>query len=174
MMNYKEKLNKIKTFVFDIDGVFTNGKIMVDSHGNESRSFNTKDGIAVKLANDLGYNIAVITGANNNGIKARLNRLGIKNVFLNSSDKVKDLLNYSKTNNINLEKTVYMGDDLPDTFPMKLVYLKTCPFDAVPEVREISDYISNKNGGEGCVRDIIEQTLKVQWNWKFSKKNQNI
>ena len=174
MMNYKEKLNKIKTFVFDIDGVFTNGKIMVDSHGNESRSFNTKDGIAVKLANDLGYNIAVITGANNNGIKARLNRLGIKNVFLNSSDKVKDLLNYSKTNNINLEKTVYMGDDLPDTFPMKLVYLKTCPFDTVPEVREISDYISNKNGGEGCVRDIIEQTLKVQGNWKFSKKNQNI
>ena len=162
MMNYKEKLNKIKTFVFDIDGVFTNGKIMVDSHGNESRSFNTKDGIAVKLANDLRYNISVITGANNNGIKARLNRLGIKNVFLNSSDKVKDLLNYSKTNNINLEKTVYMGDDLPDTFPMKLVYLKTCPFDAVPEVREISDYISNKNGGEGCVRDIIEQTLKVQ------------
>ena len=147
---------------------------MVDSHGNESRSFNTKDGIALKLANDLGYNIAVITGANNNGIKARLNRLGIKNVFLNSSDKVKDLLNYSKTNNINLEKTVYMGDDLPDTLPMKLVYLKTCPFDAVPEVREISDYISNKNGGEGCVRDIIEQTLKVQGNWKFSKKNQNI
>ena len=174
MMNYKEKLNNIKTFVFDIDGVFTNGKIMVDSHGNESRSFNTKDGIAVKLANDLGYNIAVITGANNKGIEARLNRLGVKNVFLNSNDKVKDLLNYSKTNNINLEKTVYMGDDLPDTFPMKLVYLKTCPFDAVSEVREISDYISNKNGGEGCVRDIIEQTLKVQGNWNFSKKNQNI
>jgi len=173
-MNYKEKLNKIKTFVFDIDGVFTNGKIMVDSHGNESRSFNTKDGIVVKLANDLGYNIAVITGANNKGIEARLNRLGVKNVFLNSNDKVKDLLNYSKTNNINLEKTVYMGDDLPDTFPMKLVYLKTCPFDAAPEVREISDYISNKNGGEGCVRDIIEQTLKVQGNWNFSKKNQNI
>ena len=174
MMNYKEKLNKIKTFVFDIDGVFTNGKIMVDSHGNESRSFDTKDGIAVKLANDLGYNIAVITGANNKGIEARLNRLGVKNVFLNSNDKVKDLLNYSKTNNINLEKTIYMGDDLPDTFPMKLVYLKTCPFDAVPEVRKISDYISNKNGGEGCVRDIIEQTLKVQGNWNFSKKNQNI
>jgi len=173
-MNYKEKLNKIKTFVFDIDGVFTNGKIMVDSHGNESRSFNTKDGIVVKLANDLGYNIAVITGANNKGIEARLNRLGVKNVFLNSNDKVKDLLNYSKTNNINLEKTIYMGDDLPDTFPMKLVYFKTCPFDAVPEVREISDYISNKNGGEGCVRDIIEQTLKVQGNWNFSKKNQNI
>ena len=173
-MNYKEKLNKIKTFVFDIDGVFTNGKIMVDSHGNESRSFDTKDGIAVKLANDLGYNIAVITGADNKGIEDRLNRLGVKNVFLNSNDKVKDLLNYSKTNNINLEKTVYMGDDLPDTFPMNLVYLKTCPHDAAPEVREISDYVSNKKGGEGCVRDIIEQTLKVQGNWDLSKKNQNI
>ena len=120
-MNYKEKLNKIETFVFDIDGVFTDGKIIVDSQGKESRSFNTKDGIAVKLANDLGYNIAIITGANNEGIKIRLNRLGIKNVFLNSNDKVKDLLNYSETNNINLGKTVYMGDDLPDTFPMKLV-----------------------------------------------------
>ena len=128
--------------------------------------------IAVKLANDLGYNIAVITGANNKGIEARLNRLGVKNVFLNSNDKVKDLLNYSKTNNINLKKTVYMGDDLPDTFPMELVYLKTCPHDAAPEVREISDYISNKKGGEGCVRDIIEQTLKVQGNWDLSKKNQ--
>ena len=173
-MNYKEKLNKIETFVFDIDGVFTDGKIIVDSQGKESRSFNTKDGIAVKLANDLGYNIVIITGANNEGIKARMNRLGIKNVYLNSSDKVKDLLNFSKTNNINLGKTVYMGDDLPDTFPMNLVYLKTCPHDAAPEVREISDYVSNKKGGEGCVRDIIEQTLKVQGNWDLSKKNQNI
>ena len=173
-MNYKEKLNKVETFVFDVDGVFTDGKIIVDSQGKESRLFNTKDGIAVKLANDLGYSIAIITGANNKGIKDRMNRLGIKNVFLNSSDKVKDLLNFSKTNNINLEKTVYMGDDLPDTFPMKLVYLKTCPNDAAPEVREISDYISSKKGGEGCVRDIIEQTLKVQGNWDLNKKNQNI
>jgi len=173
-MNYKEKLNKIETFVFDIDGVFTDGKIIVDSQGKESRSFNTKDGIAVKLANDLGYNIAIITGANNEGIKARMNRLGIENVFLNSSDKVKDLLNFSKTNNISLRKTVYMGDDLPDIFPMNLVYLKTCPHDAAPEVREISDYVSNKKGGEGCVRDVIEQTLKVQGNWDLSKKNQNI
>ncbi|MDA7810239.1 HAD-IIIA family hydrolase [Flavobacteriaceae bacterium] len=173
-MNYKEKLNKIKTFVFDVDGVFTDGKIMVDSEGNESRSFNTKDGIAVKLANDLGYNIAIITGANSEGIRARLNRLGIKNVYLSSVDKVKDLLDYSKKYNINLEKTVYMGDDLPDTFPMNLVELKSCPFDAAPEVREICDYISNKNGGEGCVRDIIEQTLKVQGNWSMNKKNQNI
>ena len=132
-MNYKEKLNKIKTFVFDVDGVFTDGKIVVDSQGNESRNFNTKDGIAVKMAIDLGYNVAIITGANNEGVRLRLNRLGVKNVYINSSDKVKDLNDFSEKNKIDLNETVYMGDDLPDIFPMKLVYLKVCPFDAAPE-----------------------------------------
>ena len=123
-MNYKEKLNKIETFVFDIDGVFTDGKIIVDSQGKESRSFNTKDGIAVKLANDLGYNIAIITGANNEGIKIRLNRLGIKNVFLNSNDKVKDLLNYSKTNNINLKKTATSKEEQIHGWKLNQNYIK--------------------------------------------------
>jgi 3-deoxy-D-manno-octulosonate 8-phosphate phosphatase (KDO 8-P phosphatase) len=173
-MNYKEKLNKINTFIFDIDGVFTDGTIVVDSQGNESRCFNTKDGIAVKLATELGYNVGIITGANNLGIKARLNRLGVVNVYINSSDKVKDLKDYCSKNNIDLNKTMYMGDDLPDVFPMELVYLKACPYDSSPEVREISDYISDKNGGKGCVRDIIEQTLRVQGKWKLNKKNQNI
>ena len=173
-MNYKEKLNTINTFIFDVDGVFTDGTIVVDSDGNESRYFNTKDGIAVKLATELGYNIAIITGANNRGIEARLNRLGVKNVFINSSDKVKDLLKYKKSNNIDLQKTVYMGDDLPDIAPMKKVYLKACPHDASPEVRNISDYISSKNGGKGCVRDIIEQTLRVQQKWAINENSQNI
>ena len=173
-MNYKEKLNKVKTFVFDVDGVFTDGKIVVDSQGNESRNFNTKDGIAVKMAIDLGYNVAIITGANNEGVRLRLNRLGVKNVYINSSDKVKDLNDFSEKNKIDLNETVYMGDDLPDIFPMKLVYLKVCPFDAAPEVRKISDYISNKKGGKGCVRDIIEQTLRLQGKWNLNKKNQNI
>jgi len=173
-MNYKEKLNKVKTFVFDVDGVFTDGKIVVDSQGNESRNFNTKDGIAVKMAIDLGYNVAIITGANNEGIRLRLNRLGVKNVYINSSDKVKDLNDFSEKNKIDLNETVYMGDDLPDIFPMELVYLKVCPFDAAPEVRGISDYISNKKGGKGCVRDIIEQTLRLHGKWNLNKKNQNI
>ena len=121
-MNNKEKLNKVKTFVFDVDGVFTDGKMVVDSQGNESRNFNTKDGIAVKMAIDLGYNIAIITGANNEGVRLRLNRLGVKNVYINSSDKVKDLNDFAEKNKIDLNETVYMGDDLPDIFPMKLVY----------------------------------------------------
>lgn len=173
-MNYKERLINIKNFIFDVDGVFTDGIIVVDTDGNESRNFNTKDGIAVKLATELGYNIAVISGANNEGIRARLNRLGVENVFLGSKDKTKDLVNYSKNKNIILEETVYMGDDLPDIGPMNLVGLKTCPYDAAPEVINICDYISGLKGGQGCVRDIIEQTLKIQAKWILEGSNQNI
>ena len=173
-MNYKEKLNTIKNFVFDIDGVFTNGLITVDSLGNESRSFSTKDGIAVKYAIEIGYNIAIISGAKNEGIRLRLNRLGVKDVFLGSNNKVKDLENYLKNNNLSKDDTVYMGDDIPDISPMLVAGLSTCPFDAVPQVRDVSDYISPIKGGHGCVRDIIEQTLKVQNNWKLKNSNQNI
>lgn len=173
-MNYKEKLNKIKNFVFDVDGVFTDGLIMVDSLGNESRFFNTKDGIAVKYAIEIGYNIAVISGANNEGIKLRLMKLGIKNIYLGSNNKVIDLEKFLKNNNLLAEETVYMGDDIPDISPIMKVGLKTCPFDAVSQVRDVVDYVSPVNGGQGCVRDIIEQTLKVQENWKLKNANQNI
>ena len=174
-MNYKEKLNKIKNFVFDLDGVFTNGLIMVDNKGNESRFFNTKDGIAVKYAIEIGYNIAIISGAKkNDGIKIRLNKIGVKNIYLDSKDKLIDLESFLINNSLLAEETVYMGDDLPDISPMQKVGLKTCPFDAVPELRDIVDYVSPIKGGQGCVRDIIEQTLKVQNNWKLKNTNQNI
>jgi len=173
-MNYKEKLHIIKNFVFDIDGVFTNGLIMIDSSGNESRTFNTKDGIAIKHAIENGYNIAIISGANNEGIRLRLKNLGVINILLGSNNKLKDLKKYIKSNKLSSEETVYMGDDMPDINPMSYVGLKTCPFDAIPEVRSISDYVSPKKGGEGCVRDIIEQTLKVQNNWKLKDSSQNI
>ena len=173
-MNYKEKLHKIKNFIFDVDGVFTDGLIIVDSNGKESRCFNTKDGIAVKLATENGYNVAIISGANNQGVRKRLNRLGVENIFFGSKDKSKDLINFAKINNISLKETVYMGDDLPDLGPMNLVKLKTCPNDAVPEIRNICDYVSPNKGGNGCVRDIIEQVLKVQGKWILNKSNQNI
>jgi len=173
-MNYKEKLHKIKNFIFDVDGVFTDGLIIVDSKGEESRCFNTKDGIVIKLATEIGYNIAIISGANNEGIRARLNRLGVENIFLGSTNKSKDLMNYTKTNNLLLEETMYMGDDLPDISPMNLVGLKICPSDACPEVRNICDYVSSHKGGNGCVRDIIEQVLKTQGKWMFKESHQNI
>ena len=173
-MNYKEKLNTIKNFVFDIDGVFTNGLITVDSKGNESRNFSTRDGIAVKYAIESGYNITIISGAKNEGIRLRLNRLGVENIFLGSNNKLKDLEKYLKKNKLSKHDTVYMGDDIPDISPMLIVGLSACPFDAAPQVRDIADYISPIKGGHGCVRDIIEQTLKVQKNWKLKNSNQNI
>ena len=166
-MNYKEKLKKIKNFVFDVDGVFTDGSIVVDSNGNELRVFSTRDGIAVKLASDKGYNICVISGGNNEGVRKRLNRLGVKNVFLGIDDKIKVFKDYLKENNIELEETSFMGDDLPDIKILEMVGLSCCPNDASPEVRNIVDYISNKKGGNGCVRDIIEQVLTINGDWNM-------
>ena len=164
-MSYKEKLVKIKNFVFDVDGVFTDGSIIVDSEGNELRKFDTRDGIAVKLATDKGYNFCVISGGKNEGVRKRLNRLGVKNVFLGVDDKIQVFESFINDNNLNLTETMFMGDDLPDISILKKVGLSCSPNDAAHEVREIVDYISIKKGGEGCVRDIIEQVLTIQNNW---------
>ena len=165
-MSYKEKLVKIKNFVFDVDGVFTDGSIIVDNQANEFRVFNTRDGIAVKLATDKGYNFCVISGGKNEGVRKRLNRLGVKNVFLGVEDKIQVFKSFINDNNLNLTETMFMGDDLPDINILKKVGLSCSPNDAAHEVREIVDYVSIKKGGEGCVRDIIEQVLTIQNNWK--------
>ena len=164
-MSYKEKLIKIKNFVFDVDGVFTDGSIIVDNSGNELRVFNTRDGIAVKLATDLGYNFCVISGGKNEGVRKRLNRLGIKNVYLGVNNKMEVFKSFMNDNNLKTSETMFMGDDIPDIQILKMVGLSCCPNDAAKEVRELVDYISIKKGGEGCVRDIIEQILTIQKNW---------
>ena len=173
-MSYKEKLNKIKNFVFDVDGVFTDGIIYVDSLGNETRGFNSKDGIVVKKALECGYNIIIISGANNYGILNRLKKLGIKDIYLGSENKSSELNEHMKKNKLNRDETLYMGDDISDLGAMKMVGLKTCPYDAVSEIRNNSDYISPKKGGFGCVRDVLEQTLKLQNKWKIRNSDQNI
>ena len=173
-MSYKNKLINIKNFVFDIDGVFTNGIIYVDSVGKETREFNSKDGLVVKYAVRCGYNIGVISGAGNDGILKRLKKLDIKNIYLSSKNKCDDLNIFLKTNKLNPDQTLYMGDDLSDLDAMKMVSLKTCPNDAVSEVRNIADYVSPKKGGFGCVRDVLEQVLKIQDNWDLKSYDQNI
>jgi 3-deoxy-D-manno-octulosonate 8-phosphate phosphatase (KDO 8-P phosphatase) len=164
-MSYKEKLIKIKNFVFDVDGVFTDGSIIVDNSGNELRVFSTRDGIAVKLATDKGYNFCVISGGKNEGVRKRLNKLGIKNVYLGVSNKMEVFKSFMNDNNLKTTETMFMGDDIPDIQILKMVGLSCCPNDAANEVREVVDYISIKKGGEGCVRDIIEQILTIQKNW---------
>tara|TARA_B100000609_G_C17146758_1_gene398596 strand:+ start:547 stop:1062 length:516 start_codon:yes stop_codon:yes gene_type:complete len=165
-MNYKEKFKNIKNFVFDVDGVLTNGGLYILPSGEFMRKMNAKDGYALKLALIKGYNIAIITGGKENNIKERLNKLGIKNVFLNAHNKLPILENYLTENNLNIKNTLYMGDDIPDIECIQKVYVSSCPNDAVYEVKEASDFISSYKGGEGCVRDVIEQVLRINNDWE--------
>lgn len=165
MKNYKEKLKDITTFIFDYDGVMTTGEVLVDGNGIPLRSSDVKDGYALQLAVRLGYNVAVITGGYSVSIEKRMAMLGVKDVFVRSANKVEVLERYMKTNDLKPEQIVYMGDDLPDYPVMKIIGLPVCPADASPEIKDVSLYISNRNGGRGAVRDIIEQVLKAQDKW---------
>ena len=166
-INYKEKFENINSFIFDVDGVLTNGGLYIFPDGNFVRKMNAKDGFALKLALKKGYNIAIITGGREKNIKERLEKLGITNVFLNAHDKLPILNKYLSDNKIDPNTSLYMGDDIPDLKPMKNVGLACCPNDAVYEIKEISHYISNINGGSGCVRDVIEQVLKANNDWDY-------
>ncbi len=167
MINYKQLLNQITTFAFDVDGVFTNGSLQITSSGELLRTMNVKDGFVVKEALKAGYEIIVISGGTNEMVKKRLRDLGITNIHLGITDKVECLEEFFDVYNINPEHVAYMGDDIPDIYPMKKVGLATCPQDAVPEVKAVSAYISHKTGGNGCVRDLIEQVMKTQGKWKY-------
>jgi 3-deoxy-D-manno-octulosonate 8-phosphate phosphatase (KDO 8-P phosphatase) len=170
--SYKEYLNQITTFVFDVDGVLTDGTIMLTTTGEMLRTMHTKDGFAMKTALLSGYHICIISGGSNEGVRMRLNGLGIKDVYLGVHNKIEQLNHYIDQHGIKAENVLYMGDDIPDYPVMKMVGLPTCPQDAVQEIKAISKYVSHKNGGQGCVRDVIEQVLKVQgkWNADFGAK----
>jgi 3-deoxy-D-manno-octulosonate 8-phosphate phosphatase (KDO 8-P phosphatase) len=163
--NYKEILNDITTFVFDIDGVLTDGSVQVTSEGFLIRTMNVKDGFALKQAIKQGYEILFISGGTNEGVRTRLKDLGITNIHLGIQDKVECLEEFLDVYDISTKNVAYMGDDVPDLYPMKLVALPTCPQDAVPEVKAVAKYISHRNGGDACARDLIEQVLKAQDKW---------
>lgn len=163
--SYKIKLRKINAFIFDVDGVLTDGRVLIDSDGEMLRLMNTKDGFAMKFAIDNGYKISIITGGTNEAVKKRLVSLGINTVYLGSHNKINSFYNLIKKFDLDPDEILYMGDDIPDIPVMKKVGVSSCPQDAVQEVKAISDYISHKNGGYGCVREIIEQVLKVQGKW---------
>ncbi|MEM6516040.1 MAG: HAD-IIIA family hydrolase [Bacteroidota bacterium] len=171
--SYKEYLEHITTFIFDVDGVLTDGMVSITSDGELLRSMNVKDGYALKSALNNGFNICIISGGNNLGVKKRLEGLGISKVYLGAHNKIDQFKEYLANENINAENVLYMGDDIPDIPVMKKVGLATCPQDAVSEVKAVSHYVSHKHGGKGAVRDVIEQVLKVQdkWDGNFSAKN---
>lgn len=163
--SYKEYLQHITTFIFDVDGVLTDGSVIVNTDGELLRNMNIKDGFALKTAIDKGYNVCIISGGTNEGVRKRLEGLGVKEVFLGTHFKTQTLEDYFERNGIKQENVLFMGDDLPDYTSMKMVGLPCCPQDAVPEIKHISKYVSHKKGGKGCVRDVIEQVLKVQGKW---------
>ena len=165
-MNVLAKFAPIKLFVFDVDGVLTDGKLILLENGEMARSMNVKDGYAMQLALKKGYEILIISGGTSEAVKTRLAKLGIKSIELGIKNKIEILVNYLLDNDFSENETLYMGDDTPDVAPMKLVGLPCAPADAVQEVLDVSIYISPKIGGSGCVRDVIEKVLKLNGHWK--------
>ena len=165
MKEYENLLGGITTFIFDYDGVMTDGTVYMDSNGDPLRTSNVKDGYALQLASKLGFHLAVISGAVVTNITKRLNMLGVNDVFTGIPDKVVKLEEYMAQYGLKPEQIVYVGDDIPDLKVMQRVGVAACPSDAAPEIRQICHFISERPGGRGCVRDIIEQTLKVQGKW---------
>jgi len=163
--SYKELMNSINTFIFDVDGVLTDGTVHVSPLGEMLREMHIRDGFAMKAAIESGYNVCIISGGSNEGVRIRLRNLGITDIHLGTPDKVTTFKEYVELYNINPENVLYMGDDIPDFHVMKLVGLPTCPQDAAPEIKAIATYISHVNGGKGSVRDVIEQVMKVQGKW---------
>ena len=164
-MNYKALLTRVTTFIFDYDGVMTDGKLILLHDDKPLRTANVKDGYALQLAVKMGYNVVIISGGISKSVENRFDALKIKDVFLGVNDKLTVFNNYVQEKNLIPEEVVYMGDDIPDYKVMQNVGVPVCPADAVEEIKNISVYISDKNGGEGCVRDIIEQVMKVQGKW---------
>jgi len=170
--SYKEYLNHITTFIFDVDGVLTDGTVTVTTKGEMLRRMNIKDGYAIKTAVDQGYKVCAISGGSNEGVRLRLQGLGVTDIYLGAQNKIEQMNEFLHNYDIKLENVLYMGDDIPDYPTMKLAGLPCCPQDAAPEIKEICSYVSHKNGGKGAVRDVIEQVLKVQgkWNTNFDAK----
>jgi 3-deoxy-D-manno-octulosonate 8-phosphate phosphatase (KDO 8-P phosphatase) len=170
MAFFKEELSKIKGFVFDVDGVLSHNVLSLSPDGDPVRTANMKDGYAIMYSIRMGYPIGIITGGKTQDTRGRLERLGINQVYMGTLDKVPCLMDFLKKNNLTAEEILYMGDDIPDYNVMKMVGLAVCPNDAAQEIKEISAYISQRNGGEGCVRDVIEQVLRAQGKWNHPEK----
>lgn len=158
-------LTRINTFVFDVDGVLTDGLLYCFADGEQVRAFNIKDGFAIKHAIQQGYRVAIISGKNEPGVRKRLEQLGIEDIFLGIEEKVDTFEDYLYMQGIHPATVAYMGDDMPDFEVMQRCGLRACPADAAADIVEISTFVSTKKGGRGAVRDLIEQIMKAQDTW---------
>ncbi len=160
-----DQFNHITHFVFDVDGVLTDGTLLILPDGVMARKMNIKDGYALQLAVKKGYRITIISGGNSPEVKDRLSKLGITEVYMQVADKLTLLQSLMKKHQSNASSFLFMGDDMPDLQCMQIVGLPTCPSDAVHEIKECAKYISALKGGDGCVRDVIEKVLKLRGDW---------
>ncbi len=167
-MNVLSRLRLIKTFVFDMDGVLTDGNLLIDEESKWLRKMNIKDGYALQLAVRSGYRVVVISGSEASPVTERLFKLGIRDVFMKITDKESLLKKYLLENGLNISETLFMGDDIPDHQCMAIVGFACCPADAAVEIKKISSYISPIRGGYGCVRDVIEKVMKLNNNWPLN------
>ena len=166
-MNVLELFKPITTFVFDVDGVLTDGTVLVLQNGLQARRMNIKDGFALQMAVKNGYRVVIISGGNSPEVSDRLDKLGIKEVHMSVLDKKAFLSRYMEVNKLEREQVLFMGDDMPDIPVMGIVGLACCPADAVKEAKEAAHYISPLNGGYACVRDVIEKVLKLNDHWHY-------
>lgn len=162
-------LSTIKAFLFDVDGVLSSSTIPLHPSGEPMRMINIKDGYAMQLAVKHGYTLGIITGGYTEAIRKRFQNLGLTHIYMKSALKIKDYTDFIQKTGLKPEEIVFAGDDIPDYEVMQRVGLPICPADAVPEIKNISKYISTKNGGEGIARDIIEQVMKAQGKWMSDK-----
>lgn len=168
MSNFKEDLTRVKAFIFDIDGVLSLQTINLNSFGVPNRTVNLRDGYAVQLAVKKGYHIGIISGSSSREYQKRLKLLGVNDIYLKSRSKIDDFNFFLKKHNLDKSDVLFMGDDIPDFEVMKMAGIPVCPSDADSEIKQVSSYISDKRGGEGCVRDVIEQVLRLHNNWMDS------
>jgi 3-deoxy-D-manno-octulosonate 8-phosphate phosphatase (KDO 8-P phosphatase) len=160
-----EKLKTIKAFVFDVDGVMTDGSIIATEDGHFLRNFNIKDGYAIQHAVKAGYSFAIISGGKSAGVIKRFEVLGVKDIYVGQEHKQNAFEYFLNKHQLKNEDVLYMGDDMPDFPLLEIVGFAACPADAAVDVKKICHYVSAIEGGKGCVRDIIEKTMKIQTTW---------
>ncbi|MBN1596914.1 MAG: HAD hydrolase family protein [Bacteroidales bacterium] len=172
MSNFKKLLNQVRAFAFDVDGVFTDGQVYLQAGQEFVRAVNIKDGYAVQHCIKMGFPIAVISGGRSDEVVKRFQKLGVTDIYMGSSNKWDSYENFRYKYRLEHKEILYMGDDIPDYHIMKQTGVPTCPADAVIEIKEVAVYISDKNGGQGCVRDVIEQVLRLKDKWMVNESFQ--
>lgn len=161
-----QDFSRIKLLFLDVDGVLTDGTVLVTEEGHQLRRFSIRDGYALQLAVKVGLKIVIISGGRSHGTRTRLQGLGLEEIHLGVKDKLSLMKEIVAGHGIALENVAFMGDDMPDLVCMQNVGLPLCPNDAADEIKAVARYVSPRRGGDGCVRDVIEKILKLQHRWR--------